>query len=214
MCRSARLQSAVLPEYVYETDAPRWSDQFLWSRVLRILKSQAPPPSDVFELGCGNGSTARLLAAEGYRVVAVDPSPSGIEQARQHQRDGLRFEVGSTAEDLGAKYGRFPVVLSLEVIEHLPSPSEYMKAIDALLAPDGVAILSTPYHGYLKNLALVAAGRFDRHFDPLWESGHLKFYSRATLRELVARHGFTRCEIHRVGRIPPFAKSMIAVIRR
>lgn len=113
-----------MTEYRYETDAPTWSDDFLWSRVLEILKASAPPPRAIFELGCGNGSTARMLAAGGYSVVGVDPSVSGIEQAKRHESDLLRFEVGSTADDLAGKYGQFPVLVSLEVIEHCPSARE------------------------------------------------------------------------------------------
>ncbi|HEV7765457.1 MAG TPA: hypothetical protein VGQ76_10680 [Thermoanaerobaculia bacterium] len=81
-----------------------------------------------------------------------------------------------------------------------------------MLAPGGIGIISTPYHGYLKNLAVVASGRFDRHFDPLWEGGHLKFFTLAKLHELFEESGFTRYELHRVGRVPLLAKSVLAVI--
>ncbi len=153
-----------------------------------------------------------MLAGEGYSVTGVDPSVSGIEIAKRHQVERLRFEVGSTDDDLAGKFGRFPVVVSLEVIEHCPSSRVFMRSFASLLAPGGVGLISTPYHGYVKNLALVASGGFDRHFDPLWEGGHLKFFTEAKLRQLFEESGFARYEFHRVGRIPILAKSILAVI--
>lgn len=153
-----------------------------------------------------------MLAAEGYSVTAVDPSTSGIEIAKKHEHDKLRFDVASTHDDLAAKYGQFPLVISLEVIEHCPSSRQFMRSFASLLAPGGIGIISTPYHGYLKNLAVVASGRFDRHFDPLWEGGHLKFFTLAKLRQLFEESGFSRYDLHRVGRVPLLAKSALAVI--
>ena len=202
-----------MPQYEYFDDAS-WDDAYLWRPLLRVLKDLAPPPRNVLEIGCGNGVTARRLAAEGYSVTGIDPSTSGIEMAKRHEGERLRFEVGSTSDDLGAKYGQFPVVVSLEVIEHIPSAREFMHAFASVLARDGVGVISTPYHGYLKNLAVAASGRFDQHFDPLWEGGHLRFFTIAKLKQLFEESGFTRYEFHRVGRIPMFAKSVLAVIRR
>ena len=192
----------------YSDAEPTWSDSYLWSPLRRLL----PPPCRVFEIGCGNGATARKLAAEGYSVVGIDPSPSGIAIAKTYEREGLRFEQASTDEDL-RRFGAFPVVISLEVIEHCPSPQAFMRAFASVLAPGGIGIISTPYHGYLKNLLVIGLGGFDRHFDPLWEGGHLKFFTERKLKVLFASHGFG-VEFHRIGRIPPIAKSVIAVLKR
>jgi len=153
-----------------------------------------------------------MLAARGYSVVGVDPSESGIAIAKQYESERLRFELGSTAEDLGARFGTFPAVVSLEVIEHCLSPREFMRALRSVLAPGGLAVISTPFHGYLKNLLIVASGRFEQHFDPLWEGGHVKFFTIGKLRELFAECGFHRYEFHRVGRVSPLAKSTVAVL--
>lgn len=83
-----------------------------------------------------------------------------------------------------------------------------------LTAPGGRAIVSTPYHGYLKNLAIALSGKFDRHFTALWDHGHIKFWSRHTLTMLLAEAGFNVVDFDRVGRIPALAKSMILVAQR
>jgi 2-polyprenyl-6-hydroxyphenyl methylase/3-demethylubiquinone-9 3-methyltransferase len=68
--------------------------------------------------------------------------------------------------------------------------------------------------GYLKNLALAVSGKMDAHFTALWDHGHIKFWSMKTLRLLLEEVGFTNIRFHRVGRIPPLAKSMFAIARR
>ena len=76
------------------------------------------------------------------------------------------------------------------------------------------AIISTPYHGYLKNLALAVTGKLDAHFTALWDYGHIKFWSVRTLSALLREVGLTVEKVFRVGRLPVLAKSMIAVARR
>jgi 2-polyprenyl-3-methyl-5-hydroxy-6-metoxy-1,4-benzoquinol methylase len=117
-------------------------------------------------------------------------------------------------DDLASTYGTFPIVISLEVIEHCASARAFMSTFASLLEPGGLGILSTPYHGYLKNLAVIASGKFDHHFDPLWDGGHLKFFSDAKLGALLDEYGFVERTLQHAGRFMPFAKSVIAVVRR
>ena len=93
-------------------------------------------------------------------------------------------------------------------------PRQYARAIYDLTAPGGYAVISTPYHSYLKNLALALSGKMDSHFTALCEYGHIKFWSMKTLSALFAEPGFQQIRFRRVGRIPPLAKSMIAIARR
>ncbi len=106
------------------------------------------------------------------------------------------------------------MVISLEVVEHVYAPRTYAQTLFNLIEPGGTAIISTPYHGYWKNLALAVTGKMDRHFTVLWDHGHIKFWSIETLTKLLAEFGFVDIRFHRVGRIPQLAKSMIAVARR
>lgn len=75
-------------------------------------------------------------------------------------------------------------------------------------------MVSTPYHGYWKNLALALTGRMDSHFTALWDHGHIKFWSKRTLDELLREAGFVEVEFLRLGRVPPLAKSMMALAKK
>jgi SAM-dependent methyltransferase len=146
-------------------------------------------------------------------VTGVDPSTEGIAQANA-QYPQLKLEEGSAYDDLAARFGRFPVVTSLEVVEHVYAPRHYAATLFSLLEPGGTAIVSTPYHGYWKNLAMALTGKMDAHFTALWDHGHIKFWSVKTLGELLREAGFVDIRFERVGRIPALAKSMIAIARK
>jgi 2-polyprenyl-6-hydroxyphenyl methylase/3-demethylubiquinone-9 3-methyltransferase len=167
----------------------------------------------VFDVGCGNGAVVAYLDAMGYSVTGVDPSTEGIEQARK-EFPTLAIEQGSAYDDLRSRFGEFPAVISLEVVEHVYAPRIYAKTIHDLVEPGGIAVISTPYHGYLKNLTVAVFNGFDKHVSPLWDHGHIKFWSRRTLTQLLRESGFSSISFVRVGRVPPLAKSMIAVGRK
>lgn len=100
------------------------------------------------------------------------------------------------------------------MVEHVYAPRDYAKTLFDLVEPGGMALVSTPYHGYWKNLALALGGKMDSHFTALWDHGHIKFWSVHTLGELLRDAGFEEPRFLRVGRMPPLAKSMIAIARK
>jgi 2-polyprenyl-6-hydroxyphenyl methylase/3-demethylubiquinone-9 3-methyltransferase len=198
---------------VYPDGSARWDDEYVWRVVRGALSRTATPGARIFEIGCGNGATAGRLRSLGYQVTAVDPSRSGIDAARR-THTGVVFDVGTVEDPLAERHGHFPVVLSLEVVEHCYSPRRFAACARELLEPGGYLILSTPYHGYLKNLALAVTGRMDAHFTALWEHGHIKFFSKRTISELLRDAGFDVERIELAGRIAPLAKSMVVTARK
>ena len=186
---------------------------------MNSLKSRSLNYSDpiienkCFDLGCGNGSLTNLLSTVGWNMVGVDPSVDGIEQARRGFPN-VSFFVGSAYDDLSKIYGQYPVVISMEVVEHVYYPRLYASNLYRLLLPGGTAIISTPYHGYWKNLVMALSGKLDNHFTALWDHGHIKFWSIKTLTVLLTEAGFVDIRFERVGRIPALAKSMIAIARK
>lgn len=203
--------------YVYADGATTDAHSFLLPALMmqldKLKRSLAHDNLRVFDLGCGNGSVGAHIAKEGWSVTGIDPSSAGINQANEVYPH-LNLELGSAYDDLPAKYGQFPVVISLEVVEHVYAPRDYARSLFDLVANGGTAIISTPYHSYIKNVALALSGKMDAHFTALWDHGHIKFWSRETLTQLLMEPGFENVRFLRVGRVPVVAKSMIAITQK
>ncbi|HEY0175169.1 MAG TPA: class I SAM-dependent methyltransferase, partial [Pedobacter sp.] len=165
----------------------------------------------ILDLGCGNGYFANLLIRSGYNAYGTDASEKGIAIAKRQNPE--RFHL----QDLSA--GRLPVqlqqlkfdtIISTEVIEHLYDPEQFIRFCrEQLNAQGGELIITTPYHGYLKNLLLSLLNKWDTHMSPLWLGGHIKLWSKKTLSELLKQHGFKITAFKGCGRFPYFWKSMI-----
>ncbi len=199
--------------YQYESGELNHSHDYLLPAVVTAVKQCVPDGSRLFDLGCGNGSVAKAMVARGYRVTGVDPSADGIKQANERHPE-LNLHAGSAYDPLVERYGRFPLVYSLEVVEHVYAPRDYARTLADLVEPGGYAVISTPYHGYLKNLALAVTGAMDAHFTALWDHGHIKFWSVPTLTRLLGEAGLKVEAVKRVGRLPPLAKSMVLIARK
>ncbi len=190
--------------------AGRWQNDYLVNPLIEIIKSFGFSDKRLFEVGFGNGWTANHLAQMGYQVSGIEPSDSGVAIA-QRTYPSLNLQSGNAYQDLQAKFGTFSIVYSLEVIEHVQFPRKFARSVFNLLEPSGCAIISTPYHGYVKNLIIALLGKTDSHYDPLWDDGHIRFFSEATLTTLLLEAGFSKVEFKRAGRFGPIAKSMIAI---
>jgi hypothetical protein len=76
------------------------------------------------------------------------------------------------------------------VIEHLFLPRRLPVFARAVLKPGGELVVTTPYHGYTKNLVISLLNRWGAHHDVSWDCGHIKFFSRKTLARLLGEEGF------------------------
>ena len=196
----------------YHSADPTYANAYLWPTLKNVIHSREWPDRRAFDLGCGNGATCGMLFDLGFAVTGIDISESGIAHAKA-AFPSVHTHVGSAYDNLAAIYGTFPLVISLEVIEHCLEPRTFAKTFLSLIAPRGVGFLSTPYHSYLKNLALAVSGKMDRHFTALWNGGHIKFFSMETLGQLLEETGAKQVNFMRVGRFPILAKSMVAIVQ-
>lgn len=155
----------------------------------------------------------KFFVQSGFFIHGVDPSREGIELA-QRNFPHLNLEIGHSGDNLHTRFGSFDLVYSLEVIEHVFDPFDFIEDVSTIVNKEGILILSTPYHGYVKNLVLSIFNKWDKHFTALCRGGHIKFWSPASLTQLLNGSGFRVLEIRRVGRIPIIAKSMVVIAQK
>jgi 2-polyprenyl-3-methyl-5-hydroxy-6-metoxy-1,4-benzoquinol methylase len=137
----------------------------------------------VVDMACGEGYGSDTLAAAGAASVAgVDANPEAHEHARlRYVRPNLRFE-----RELVESFGEpCDVVVFLQTIEHVQDPGAILEHFKSILAPGGVAFVSTP------NLLTLAPPGAEKSDNP-W---HVREYRAAEFRALCEAH-FRRVELH------------------
>lgn len=180
-------------EYGYGDAEPNHAHHYIIPNLFKLIEDKKP--SFILDIGCGNGSLARILEQNGYEnIYGTDASAQGIEIAKRNGENRFFVQDLNSSElpdDLKAV--PFKVIISTEVIEHLYNPDEFIVFCKNILLKNGGGelILSTPYHGYLKNLILSVFNKWDHHHTVFWQGGHIKFWSKKTLSQLLTNHGFT-----------------------
>jgi 2-polyprenyl-3-methyl-5-hydroxy-6-metoxy-1,4-benzoquinol methylase len=170
----------------------------------------------IADLGAGNGALCAQLASAGYDVVGIEYDKNGvaIAQASNLNIPFYNYGVQDDPAKLLATEEKFDAVVSTEVIEHLFAPHLLPRYACGILKENGYLVITTPYHGYVKNLALSVFNKWDDHHTALWCGGHIKFWSPATLGRLLGENGFRVVGFSGVGRLAYLWKSMILVARK
>lgn len=175
----------------------------------------------VLDIGCGNGGVLRVISRtfpEIATLVGIEPAPSGVETARKLVPKGVFYKTAVDVDPNEINEGPFDAVLSVEVIEHLHYPADLLRLAKAkLLKPSkthdgGRLIITTPYHGYLKNMVLSLLNQWDKGCrSPLWIGGHAKFWTFRTIRTLLEQEGFEIINFIGCGGPPLLWRSMVLV---
>ncbi len=129
----------------------------------------------VLDMACGEGYGSEVLSRSADRVLGVDANPEAFEHARlRYVRSNLRFERGMVERH--GEAGAYDAVVFLQTIEHVHDPVGVLEHFRSLLAPGGIAYVSTP------NVLTLAPPGADKSPNP-W---HIREYRAAEFGELCA----------------------------
>jgi len=136
----------------------------------------------VVDLASGEGYGSELLARTAESVVGVEANPDAFEHAKlRYRRPNLRY-----VRDMVERFAEpCDAVVFLQTIEHVRDPDGVLEHVRAMLAPGGVACVSTP------NVLTLAPAGAARSGNP-W---HLREYRPEEFRALCAAH-FGAVELH------------------
>jgi len=197
--------------YGWETTTGPNSCNYITPKILAILKSLSV--QRIVDIGSGNGALCGSLKKDGFDVVGIEIDKDGFNVSTKTYQNIHFYNLGveSNPNEVLLNEDGFDAAVSTEVIEHLYSPHNLPIFAKALLKENGYLIVSTPYHGYFKNLAISLLNKWDSHHLALWHGGHIKFWSKKSLSTLLKENGFETIAFYGVGRLPYLWKSMILV---
>jgi SAM-dependent methyltransferase len=146
---------------LWEQYAGWWIDNFTGGadaeydeQILPFAAHELADYEHVLDMGCGDGQISRLLAANGARVVGIDPTWNQIVVARQ--RGGGPVYARATADGLPFADASFDAVLACLVFEHIDAVDDAIGEIARVVRPGGRfsffvnhPLLQTPGSGFI-----------------------------------------------------------------
>jgi SAM-dependent methyltransferase len=133
----------------------------------------------IVEIGSGLGYFTHALKTAGYDAVGLDLSATAVADATA--RFGNHYVSGDVRDYAAQHPGSAHAVVMIEVLEHLPSPSDMLTAISRLLAPGGFALITTP------NKSVFLAEEYWKTDNP---PVHLWWFSETAIRRMAQTSGF------------------------
>jgi 2-polyprenyl-3-methyl-5-hydroxy-6-metoxy-1,4-benzoquinol methylase len=131
----------------------------------------------VLDAGCGSGYGSHILSEVAESVTGIDIAAEAIECAsKNYSRSNLSY-LNVDATNTGLPDQSFDMIVSFEVVEHIPDPGAYLSELKRLLKPGGSLVISTP------NRLLTSPGS-EKPFNPF----HVYEWTMDEFKGILAEH--------------------------
>lgn len=171
----------------------------------RPIKTRRPLTGlTALDIGCGAGLMTEPLARMGASATGIDAAPENITAAAAHARAGalnIAYQAKSV-EALAATGARFDIITCLEVVEHVADRDSFFAALAALLAPGGIAILSTPNRTAASWAVVIAGAEIITRSIPRGAHDWNRFMTPPELSEALVNAGLEVIDTHGLGWSP------------
>tara|TARA_B100001094_G_scaffold121336_1_gene117027 strand:- start:244 stop:963 length:720 start_codon:yes stop_codon:yes gene_type:complete len=100
----------------------------------------------IADIGCGGGILSEAMAKKGGLVTGIDMAEKAIAVAKLHQiesQTSVDYKLMTAEELVKNEKGSFDIITCLEMLEHVPDPSNVIQSCADLLKPGGSVYFST-----------------------------------------------------------------------
>lgn len=164
-----------------------------------LLARISPEARNVLEFGCGEAPLgAALKTRQKCRVVGIELDPRAAAIARKRIDD---VYCGDAREIVAILADRFDWIIGGDIVEHLDEPWSFLADLRRVSTPGGHLLLSIPNVANAAVIADLLRGRFDYVYMGLTCVGHLRFFTRRSIEEMLTIAGWTIVEIAPQGMI-------------
>lgn len=142
--------------------------------------------SRILDIGCGNGALLlRLKRDKGCHGLYGVEMNQNVTRVAAPELDGLwHLDIERDDTVFREKQGFFDFILMHDVVEHLYDPWYTLQKIRSLGSEKCVYIIATPNLHHWRLQHEILSGKFP-YGHGLWHSGHLRWYTPASLLELL-----------------------------
>lgn len=181
-----------------------------WPFLAQFIPTE--PRSVILDYGCGRGEAIKEMQKvnANAKYIGLDVSKHAIERATR-EMPGAMFHMVTDGENFPLESSFVDFVFSSEVLEHVYDTNHAVGELARVMKSGATMLLTTPFHGFLKNVC-IAMFAFDQHFDPT--GGHVRFFTKRSLRDLLHVHGFEMIDCKYYGRFYPFSHSMVVLAKK
>ena len=151
--------------------------------------SMIPSGVTVLDVGCATGALGSRLGEKGCRTIGLEIDPSACRLAAETCDGVVRFDV-TTGLFLPFRPSTFDYIVFADILEHLLDPGRLLSIAAKYLRPGGKLVISTPNIAHWRMRLSLLRGRFDYTDYGILDKTHLRFFTKNTLRELIAESGY------------------------
>jgi SAM-dependent methyltransferase len=170
----------------------RWSSLRGQTRT-DLLARIAPDAKSILEFGCGEAPLgAALKQRQKCRVVGIEIDPRAAAIARKRIDD---VYCGDAREIVALIREKFDWIIGGDIVEHIDEPWSFLSDLRKVAAPGGHLLLSIPNIAHAAVVSDLIRGRFDYVYMGLTCVGHLRFFTKRTIEEMLSIAGWTVVEI-------------------
>jgi SAM-dependent methyltransferase len=149
----------------------------------------------VIDLGCATGATgAALKARQDAHVTGIEIEPEYAREAGARLDDVIVGDVETAEVD-----GRFDAIVAADVLEHLRDPWSALARYARQLEPGGTVVVSLPNVGHWSTYANLLRGTWPRRPEGIFDATHLRWFTLADARALLAQAGLETTHVTRRG---------------
>jgi 2-polyprenyl-3-methyl-5-hydroxy-6-metoxy-1,4-benzoquinol methylase len=161
-----------------------------YSAVRTDLVPLLPDPlGRVLDVGCGSGSTGRLLRSRSpTELIGIEIDAAAAGEARKVYDEVL---LGSCEEHLSRLEGPFDTILCYDVLEHLVDPWAVLRNLARLSASGGRLHVSVPNARHLSLMVdVMLKGTFGYQSYGHRDDTHLRWFTPRDIEAAVEAAGF------------------------
>ncbi len=142
------------------------------------------PDVRILEIGSGRGTLLHQLMARGLDVVGVESSPLRVEESRTlYPASRVQLISGTT---LPFSDEQFDLVVSFDVLEHIPDTASHLAEVRRVLKPRGWYLLQTPNKWTNSIFETIRWRSFSE-----WRADHCSLQTYRQLQRRLSAAGFT-----------------------